>query len=762
MSPKKAPGADGLTSDICNRAYKTNPRILIGIYNKCLELAYFPKSWKVATIKILPKPQKPDYSIPKAYRPIGLLPILGKALEKLFANRILWYLGNQNALNPKQYGFMPQKSTEDALYEAVSKIEKAIKGKKIAVAVSLDIEGAFDNAWWPAVKNQLLVKKLDPALIQLVSSYLSERGIEIRYSGERAVKRTTKGCIQGSTCGPLLWNLLLDSLLEKTSGMKVYLQAFADDILLIGVGDDGKNIEEDINSALKIILAWGRDNKLNFAPHKTQATLFTKKLKFQNPRLTIDNTVIQLQEHLKILGLTLDKNLNYLKHLDETTGKAINLFKAVSKTARAHWGLNPDIIRTIYISVVEPTILYAANVWAVKSQTVQVKKRLDRINRMFGILICKGHKTISGTSAKILGGLLPLDLRSLEKKSLYEAKRTKQIDQLPGRPMEIKASPFSLPHPALRTTIPFDCVENQEQVEEVSKNEPCIFTDGSKIEGKVGAAISVWVEGKEVHYKLYPLEGYCSVYQAELVAVRGALETIASKNYLQKSHIFCDSRAALQSLSNPQNLNPIVVEIRDIGRNLCRSGKQVQFHWIRAHVGTEGNERADNLAKTAATKSKTRKVYDRFPVSLAKHLIRANTISTWQDIYNSEVTGVTSRTFFPNVKQAYKTLDHIKMDNLKAQILTGHGGFKSYLFRFKLAADPFCSCDNATLETIEHLLTECPRFSLLRHDCESKMGLALVTNNLYVAINSEKFRSCFMAYACQVARIAARANGSKV
>lgn len=191
-------------------------------------------------------------------------------LEKLIANRILWQLGNSDALSPRQYGFMPQRGTEDALYDAVKLIEAAVYNKKIAIAVSLDIEGAFDNAWWPAILHQLILKGVEPALLKIMSSYLSVRTVIVKYSGEEVKRETNKGCIQGSTCGPLLWNILLDSLLEETKNLCVHVQAFADDILLIGTGKEGRKLEQDLNNILEVIASWGERHKLRFAPHKTQ------------------------------------------------------------------------------------------------------------------------------------------------------------------------------------------------------------------------------------------------------------------------------------------------------------------------------------------------------------------------------------------------------------------------------------------------------------------------------------------------------------
>lgn len=89
MSSSKAPGDDGFTADICLRSFQTAPTIFQAILNRCLYLGCFPRVWKRARIVIIRKPGKTDYTSPKSYRPIGLLPINGKVLERIICSRIL-------------------------------------------------------------------------------------------------------------------------------------------------------------------------------------------------------------------------------------------------------------------------------------------------------------------------------------------------------------------------------------------------------------------------------------------------------------------------------------------------------------------------------------------------------------------------------------------------------------------------------------------------------------------------------------------------
>ncbi|GBP39714.1 hypothetical protein EVAR_25538_1 [Eumeta japonica] len=88
------------------------------------------------------------------------------------------------------------------LYDLMTHIHNELNLKRIIVMVSLDIEGAFDNAWWPALRNQLLVHKCPVNLYGMVMGYLRDREVVVRYAGGESRRMTSKGCIQGSIAGP--------------------------------------------------------------------------------------------------------------------------------------------------------------------------------------------------------------------------------------------------------------------------------------------------------------------------------------------------------------------------------------------------------------------------------------------------------------------------------------------------------------------------------------------------------------------------------
>lgn len=274
FNPKKAPGGDGLKVDISEQAILHDTKTFLALYNKCWQLEYFPKDWKEAVVIVLRKPGKDTYTHPKSYRPIGLLPIMGKVFEKMLVRRLTHHLVPR--ISPRQFGFTPQRSTEDALYSLVTHLRSELPKKKLITMVSLDIEGAFDSAWWPAIKVRLKEEQCPGRLQGTMTSYLNDRIVKVRYAGQEHVQSTSMGCVQGSIGGPILWNLLLDPLLKDLVEGGDYCHAFADDIVLVFSGDTAGEIERRGNSTLERVRKWGVANRLRFAPHKTVAMVLTE------------------------------------------------------------------------------------------------------------------------------------------------------------------------------------------------------------------------------------------------------------------------------------------------------------------------------------------------------------------------------------------------------------------------------------------------------------------------------------------------------
>ena len=212
FDPKKTPGEDGLTSDILIRVFNKFPQSFTELYNACLKQGQFPTQWKQSIILPIVKPGKEDIPDVTKYRPISLLNVGGKLLERLMINRIQHHLFSNNMLNPNQFGFIPQKNTIDAALSVKEFITNSLTAKKSVVVTSLDVKGAFDAAWWPSILFNLKNLNCPRNLYNLVRDYFHNRSATLSFNSCVAMKKVTKGCPQGSCCGPGVWNVLYNSL----------------------------------------------------------------------------------------------------------------------------------------------------------------------------------------------------------------------------------------------------------------------------------------------------------------------------------------------------------------------------------------------------------------------------------------------------------------------------------------------------------------------------------------------------------------------
>ena len=160
-----------------------------------------------------------------------------------------------------------------------------------------------------------------------------------------------------------------------------------------------------------------------------------------------------------------------------------------------------------------------------------------------------------------------------------------------------------------------------------------VYTDGSKQEQGVESG-EVIFKGSDMIAKLqFKLDNRCSNNQEEQLAILKALEKLEVLNRQSinplSTIIFTDSRISLDSLQNYNNHGFLVEEIRKKVASLERSGWQIMFLWVKAHIGVHGNEMADKVAKEATRSTTTRYEYTRIPKSYLYHVAAEEAKQKW-------------------------------------------------------------------------------------------------------------------------------------
>ncbi|KAF7496041.1 Retrovirus-related Pol polyprotein from type-1 retrotransposable element R1 [Sarcoptes scabiei] len=337
-SSRKAPGDDNITYNMLKASKGKISESLAKIFSKCLNIGYFPKQWKKASLIIFPKANKSDYHLCQNYRPISLLPSIGKLLEKIVQSEIQNFLISNNKINPQQHGFIPNKSTITALHSIKAKILTE-KRNKLTSLIAIDFTGAFDSADWNIILNNMHQLQVPQHLIQMMHSYFQRRTITMKHNTIEYSKNLSKGCPQGSPLSPLLWNILINKLLDTFSSPNASIYAYADDLTVICSATKIEDLHVALTDSLNFINSFSNDNQLKINFSKTKILNF-HKLSFPHP-ISIDSNTIEIVNNVKVLGVIFENHhikskINFTSHIKSVVNKSIKIKNLVLIIVKIH------------------------------------------------------------------------------------------------------------------------------------------------------------------------------------------------------------------------------------------------------------------------------------------------------------------------------------------------------------------------------------------------------------------------------------------
>ena len=363
MANKKSCGVDEISTKILKISLPYIVESLTHIYNLAITTNTFPSLLKCA--KVIPLAKSKDTSDLNNFRPISLLPVLSKPLERHVQSHLSDYLEGRNLLHSLQSGFRSKHSCHTALTRLVDTWLQSIHESNVTGSLFLDLRKAFD-----LVNHEILLKKLELYFgnldsLAFIRSYLTSRTQAVLLNGSYSSTGIVDcGVPQGSILGPLLFSLYINDLPLYLSCDKVTCDLFADDATLNTPDRDIGNVETRLQQSLLDVSEWCNHNQMVLHPSKTKCMVVTTRQKYQETDLSLslslnDNSIEQVEHH-RLLGIVVDKQLDWKEHTKHVCKKvASNLFML----SKLRPFTDTDTRMVFYNAHVRSHIDYASTVW---------------------------------------------------------------------------------------------------------------------------------------------------------------------------------------------------------------------------------------------------------------------------------------------------------------------------------------------------------------------------------------------------------------
>ncbi|MBW0472934.1 hypothetical protein O181_012649 [Austropuccinia psidii MF-1] len=575
LSNKKAPGPDSIPNELIKLAKSLLTPHLLCLYNSCFERGEYPSNWKEASMAIIRKMAKDNYTDPNSYRPIALLNTLSKLFEKIINNRLAYWAHQANAIHPGHIGGRLGRSINDGFVTLSSWRE----GKAV-VGIFLDVKSAYPSVHRIRLIHTLKRKGCPPYLYSIINSFLSSRTTSLKLNDFISQKFLIPNSLpQGS---PLLVTLYLlynsDLLLPGPPLLNEdnISLAYIDNITHLLVVKDFQQGQDIATEAMIRSQNWGLRYGAIFDVKKTNSVFFTRKKQPSN-KITIAGSTHPLDTEVKWLGVVITSTLSLGSHLRMIKTKINNTINKLSRIIQQTFGLPQKEARTLVSAIMLTRALHGSIFWYTQRNKKTVERQfnswpfragLDQTTRQtysqlspFQIYSpdrqCVPTSGMEGADCRPPSHLLPLN-NLLEKDTLLQQHSTRAETLSPFPILPWSARVVDLINMGLTKEQAKEKIAEQ-LLQEEAAHTLILFVDGSLIPGKEGGAAAMDL-------------------LANHISTHGTPPTMV---------IFSDSQAAHRCVTLPKRKSPGQQLILKIFHNFLNWSLSfwTRLYWCPGHLG---------------------------------------------------------------------------------------------------------------------------------------------------------------------------------